>query len=194
MGDLKSELSLVGGPSADISLATMAGYTMADGFWDTYGFQSFQTPVGAGPVPLTYFYDLQTDASYDFYPQSSITDYQDFGSILTNGSKAGATGGGPNDQPINYFNPTSGVIQPGTNQGINIVHMNQLEVQVSCSHIVPPIPPFTDLFIEWDNQGAGFAPFPGSPFNGPSIGVNSGIQYNSPNNAGTPLFTVICYQ
>ena len=191
-GDLKSELSLVGGPSSDISLAYAAHFVMADGFWDTYGFTG-QTSYSSAPVKLSYFYDLQTDASFDFQVDSSITDYADFFSTLTNISYVGGNVG-PYAQPSQYTNPQSSVIQPGTSNAEPIVHMQELNVLVNCYNIIiPPTPPFTDLYMDWNN-GGGFTPFAGSPFNGPSISVNSGIQDNAPNNVGTPTFEVRCYQ
>jgi hypothetical protein len=189
LGDLKSELSLVGGPSADISLFSVGTAVMSDGFYDTYGFTS-QT-VTYPQFNLSYFYDLQTDASFDFQVDSSITDYVDFSSFLNNISQVGGTVG-PNAQQNPFYNPQASVLQPGTSNAENIVHMQELDANVACS-AASPVPPFTDLYVEWNN-GGGFTGFAGSPFNGPSINVNSGIQDNAPNNAGTPTFEIRCYQ
>jgi hypothetical protein len=190
LGNLKSELSLIGGPSADISLANMAAYIMADGFWDTYGY-TYTIGYGAGPVNLSYFYDLQTNASFDFYVQSSVTDYSNFLAYMNNQSQAGGQSG-PNAKTPTWRNPTSGIISPGTNNGVNIVHMYSLDVTVTCDHNAPPRPPFNDLFVEYDN-GSGYTGFPGSPFQGPSIIATTGALYNSPNSTGTPTFYVQCY-
>jgi hypothetical protein len=191
IGDIKSELSLVGGASYDISLAEAAGYNMANGFWDTFGFGPYQTGVGAGPVPLSYFYDLQTDASYEFRVESSITDYDLFTSALSNLSQAGGVFG-PNASPNSFNNPTSGTLSPGNVNAIDIVHMDQLIVGVNCTNNSPR-PPFTDLYADW-NDGTGYIAFAGSPFNGPVININTGSQTNTANNAGTPVFIVRCYQ
>jgi hypothetical protein len=192
LGDLKSELSLVGGPSVDISLTYSAFFVMADGFWDTYGFTGQTSGYGAAPVNLSSFYSLQTDASFDFQVDSSITDYVDFSSFLTNITYASGGAAGPNAQQNPFYNPQGGVLQPGTSNAENIVHMQELEVTVSCTN-VSPVPPFTDLYLEWNN-GGGFTAFPGSPINGLSISISSGIQDNAPNNVGTPTFVVRCYQ
>lgn len=189
-GDLKSELSLVGGPSADISLALAAFDVMADGFYDTFGFTG-QTSFGAGPVSLSFFYDLQTDAEYIFAIDGNVTDYDLFESTLANQSKAGG-GSGANEQPTNFKNPATGTISPGTTNGEPIVHMEQLEVQVICVNNSGR-PPFTDLYMDW-SDGSGFIAFAGSPFNGPSLNVLSGIQTNAPNDINTPKFEVRCYQ
>ena len=189
LGDLKSELSLVGGPSYDISLANMAAYVMADGFYDTYGFTG-QTGYGTGQVLLSKFYDLQSDASFVLYVQSNVTDYDQFQAILTNQSQATGTPG-PNQQPNQFRNPATGTVSPGYNNGVNMTHMNQLDVTVNCNNTAGP--PFGgQLNIEY-NDGSGYAAFPGSPFQGPIINVNSTTVSNSPNNIGTPTFYVQCY-
>lgn len=187
MGDLKSELSLVGGPSYDISLRDANGYVMADGFYDTYGYNWISS---GNDVGLSNFYDLQTDGSFGFYVQSSITDYDQFIGYLTNQSQAGGSYG-PNAQPNIYRNPSTGSVSPGYNLGVNAVHCTNLDVSVQCQNTAGP--PFGgQLYIEYDN-GVGYTPFPGSPFQGPSLNVNTGIQSNAPNNIGTPTFYVQCY-
>jgi len=193
LGDIKSELSLVGGASANISLAEAAGYNMANGFWDTYGFGAYQTSYSTGPVNLSNFYDLQSEASYVFEIDITVTDYDLFFSFLTNQSQAGG-GTGPNQQPANYNNPASGTLSPNTTSGIDIVHMQYLDVTVGCQNNSPR-PPFADIYMEFDDsQGGGFTPFPGSPFNGPTLNVNSGSQQNAPNSVGTPTVYTRCYQ
>ena len=77
MGDLKSELSLVGGPSYDINLSEMNRYVMANGFYDTYNY-NYISGGGAQEVPLSNFYSLQTDGAYGFEVQVSVTDYNTF--------------------------------------------------------------------------------------------------------------------
>jgi len=192
LGDLKSELSLVGGASSNISLAEAAGYNMANGFWDTY---EFLYPIGysTAPVNLSYFYNLQVEASYIFEIDISCVDYDLFFSFLTNQSQAGG-GTGPNQQPANYYNPASGTLSPNTTSGIDIVHMWDLEATVGCTNNSPR-PPFADIYIEFnDAQGGGYVGYPGSPFNGPTISVSSGAQVNAPNTVGTPTIYTRCYQ
>lgn len=192
LGDLKSELSLVGGPSANISLAEAAGYNMANGFWDTYAFL-YPTNYSSAPVNLSYFYNLQVEASYVFEIDISCVNYDLFFSFLTNQSQAGG-GNGPNVQPANYNNPASGTLSPNTTSGIDIVHMADLDVTVGCVNNSPR-PPFADIYIEFnDTQGGGYVGFPGSPFNGPVVNVNSGAQINAPNSVGTPTVYTRCYQ
>ena len=83
-----------------------------------------------------------------------------------------------------------GVLEHMT-QGINITHMDRLDVQVSCmNNKMPPTPPFANIAIQY-NRGAGLTNFPGSPFNGPAINVSSGVVDNAAN-AGSPTFTVQC--
>lgn len=188
MGDLKSELSLVGGPSYDISIYNCQFDVMADGFWDVYSFSGKGGNVNG--YSLSDFYNLQTDASFVFYVQSNITDYDQFQSTLTNQSQASGVPG-PNAKPNQYRNPASGSVSPGYNTGVNIVHCDTLDVSVICTNN-SGTPPFADLYIEYDN-GSGYTPFPGSPFSGPSLNVNSNIQSNAPNNVGTPTFYVQCY-
>jgi hypothetical protein len=189
IGDLKSELNAAGftAPSYDVSLFSTNSYNMMDGFYDTYGFNrnTFNTDIS-----ISNFYNLQTDCSFDFIVGGTITEYKDFLANLTNqSSPGGSTGsffaGG------NFLNPPSSFIQPGTTQGINITHMDQLDVQVSClNNKMPPTPPFASIAIQY-NRGAGLTNFPGSPFNGPAINVSSGVVDNAAN-AGSPTFTVQC--
>jgi hypothetical protein len=186
IGDLKAELSFVGGASSDISLSDCNSYIMANGFYDTYGYNRI---IGS-QVPLSNFYLLETVAAYSFSVAFSVTDYNSFQSVLSNVSVAGGNSGG-NASPNSFSNPSSGTLSPGNTNGINITHMDELIVGVSCSNNSPR-PPFTDLYVEWDN-GGGFTGFPGSPFNGPIINVNSGTQSNAVN-GGTPTFSVNCYQ
>jgi len=189
LGDLKSELSLVGGPSTDIILSKCNGYVMANGFWDTFRYNQ----IGGGEVPLSNFYDLQTPCAYTFKILSSVTNYNDFTSRLLNLSQAGGNSG-PNAQPMTYDNPTSGTISPGTTNGINIVHMNTLDVNVSCRNN-SPIPPFANIYMEYDYGTGGTVSFAGSPFNGPTVNVNGGAVSNVGNvSPGTPNFQVNCYQ
>jgi hypothetical protein len=189
IGDIKSELSLVGGASADISLATAASDIMANGFADTYGF-IYQTGFGTAPVNLSYFYSCETTASYTFYTQSNITDYKDFQSMLDNNSLGLGTSG-PNAAPPSFRNPSSGVQQPGTSNSLNITHMQDLLVNVSCQNN-SPFPPFAQIYMDYENPSTNS--FPGSPFQGPAVNANTGVVSNTPNNPGTPVFTVVCYQ
>jgi hypothetical protein len=188
IGDLKAELSLVGGASYDISLSDCNSYIMANGFYDTYGYNRI---IGS-EVPLSNFYLLETFAAYDFLVGSSITDYNNFKSSLSNLSSAGGNSGA-NASPNSFDNPSSGTLSPGNSNAINITHMDELIVGVNCFNNSPR-PPFTNLYVEWDN-GGGYTGFPGSPFNGPIINVNSGTQSNAGNaSPGTPTFSVFCYQ
>jgi hypothetical protein len=189
LGDLKSELSLIGGPSSNIKLARCNDNIMADGFWDTY---SYKPITGGGEVPLSNFYNLQTPCAYTFKILSSVTNYNDFTSRLLNLSQAGGNSG-PNAQPTTYDNPTSGSISPGTTNGINIVHMQGLDVNVSCRNN-SPIPPFANIYMEYDYGTGGTVSFAGSPFNGPTVNVNGGPAVNVPNDTSTPNFGVNCYQ
>jgi hypothetical protein len=109
-------------------------------------------------------------------------------------SQAGGTFGA-NASPNSFDNPVAGTLSPGTNNAENITHMQDLLVGVSCFNNSPR-PPFTDLYIEFDKNSVGsWTSFPGSPFNGPSINVNSGTQSNAGNaTPGTPIFAVRCYQ
>ena len=189
IGDLKSELSLVGGASTDIALSKCNSNIMADGFWDGYRYNQI---VGS-EVPLSNFYDLQTPCGYSFKINSSVTNYNLFTSRLTNLSQAGGHLG-PNAKPANFDNPTSGTISPGTTNGINIVHMMNLEVRVDCRNN-SPIPPFANIYMEYDYGAGGTSPFAGSPFNGPTVNVSGGVTGNVPNaSPGTPNMQVNCYQ
>jgi hypothetical protein len=190
IGDLKSELNSAGfgAPSYDISLLSANSYNMMDGFYDTYGFNrnTFNTDIS-----ISNFYNLQTECAFDFTIGGTITQYQDFLATLNNQSSPGGTNG-------TYFagnsfqNPTSGFIQPGVSNGINITHMDRLEVQVTCNNNkFPPAPPFANITIQYD-RGTGLTNFPGSPFNGPSINVSTTIVDNAANSGTTPRFTVQC--
>jgi hypothetical protein len=189
IGDIKSELLLVGGANYDISLATAAADIMADGFADTYQF-IYQTGFGTAPVNLSYFYSCQTLASYTFYTQSNITDYKDFQSTLDNNS-LGLGVSGPNASPPSFRNPSSGIQAPGTSNSVNITHMQDLLVNVNCDNL-SPIPPFAQIYMDYENPSTNS--FPGSPFQGPAVNANTGVVSNTPNNVGTPVFTVTCYQ
>jgi len=189
IGDLKSELNAAGfsAPSYDVSLLSANSYNMMDGFYDTYG---FNRNISNADISISNFYNLQTDCSFNFIVGGAITAYFDFVSVLNNLSVAGGTNGSffaGND----FLNPPTGFIQPGTTQGINITHMDQLLVTVSCNYnVIPPTPPFTNLTIQYNN-GGGLTNFPGSPFGGPGLNVNSGVVDNAAN-AGSPTFTVQC--
>lgn len=187
-GNLKSELSTIGGASANISLGYMAYDVMGDGFYDTFGFVN-QVSYSTGPVSLSYFYDLHAFGDMIFSVDASVIDYDLFSSVLTNQSKAGG-GIGPYESPTNFNNPSTGTISPNTTSGINITHMQQLQVNVMCINNSAR-PPFADLYMDW-NDSSGFIAFAGSPFNGPSLNVSSGIQQNAPNSPST--FEVRCYQ
>lgn len=190
LGTLKSELNNAGfaGPSFDISLFNMNSYDMLDGFYDTYGYNFIG---GGGQVPLSNFYDLQTECGFDLVVGGGITEYDFFQGTITNDSAPGGTQGTYFPGNI-YFNPNTGTISPGTTSGINIVHMDQLTASVSCNNTkFPPAPPFANLTITYDN-GGGATGFPGSPFSGPVINVNSGSVSNAANSGTTPRFTVTC--
>jgi hypothetical protein len=194
LGDLKSELGLSpsGGPTFDISLSEANSYNMANGFYDTYGYNRI---IGS-EVPLTNFYDLQVPLEFEFRVESSITDYDQFVSVFENISRAGGVDGA-NAQAGSYLNPTSGTINPGTINALDAIHCDEIQINVIAQYsIVPPVPPFSDLFVEYNlNAGGGYVAFPGSPFNGPSINVNGGVQDNSPNDGtGFSRFTVRCTQ
>ena len=190
LGTLKSELNNAGfsGPSVDIALSEMNSYDMLNGFYDTYGYNYIG---GGSQVPLSNFYDLQTECGFDLVVAGTITEYNFFIGTITNDSSAGGLQGA-NFAGNQYFNPSSGSISPGTTSGINIVHMDQLTANVSCNNTkFPPAPPFANLSVQYDN-GGGLTNFPGSPFNGPSINVNSGTVSNAANSGTTPRFTVQC--
>jgi hypothetical protein len=190
MGDLKSELSLVGGPSYDINLSEMNRYVMANGFYDTYNY-NYISGGGAQEVPLSNFYSLQTDGAYGFRVQVSVTDYNTFNSTLFNQSVGGGIAGAQ-AQPNQFQNPSSPLANP-FNSGIPITHSDQVSVDVSCNNIAGP--PFTqNLYIEYNN-GGGFTPYAGSPYFGPSINANSGVLSNTANNpTAAASFEVQCYQ
>jgi hypothetical protein len=190
MGDLKSELSLVGGPSVDINLSDMNRYIVANGFYDIYNY-NYIAGGGTQEVPLSNFYSLQTDGAYGFEVQVSVTDYDTFASTLFNQSVAGGQSG-VQAQPSQFQNPSSPIANP-FNSGINITHSDQVSVDVSCNNI-SPFPPFTDLYIEYNN-GGGFTPYPGSPYSGPSISATSNVLSNTANNpTSAASFEVQCYQ
>jgi hypothetical protein len=136
MGDLKSELSLVGGPSYDINLSEMNRYVMANGFYDTYNY-NYISGGGAQEVPLSNFYSLQTDGAYGFEVQVSVTDYNTFNSTLFNQSAVGGLAGAQ-AQPNQFQNPSSPIANP-FNSGIPITHSDQVSVTVNCNN-TPRIP------------------------------------------------------
>jgi|LakMenEpi03Aug12_release.lakeMendotaPanAssembly.Ray.scaffolds.fasta_scaffold729902_1 hypothetical protein len=193
LGDLKSELSYgSGGPDFDISLIEANSYNMNNGFYDTYGYNRI---IGS-QIPLTNFYDLQVPLEFEFRVESSITDYDQFAAVLENISRAGGIDGA-DVQPSQYNNPSSGTINPPTINALDAIHCDEIQVTVTAQNsIVPPTPPFTDLFIEYNlNAGGGYVSFPGSPYDGPSITANGGVQDNSPNDStGFSRFTVRCTQ
>jgi hypothetical protein len=194
MNQLKGELGLspVGGPDYDISLIEANSYNMANGFYDTYGYNRI---IGS-EVPLTNFYDLQVPLEFEFRVESSITDYDQFAAVFENQSRAGGTDG-PDAQAANYSNPTTGTINSGTINVVDGIHCDEIQATITAQYsIAPPVPPFSDLFVEYNlNAGGGYVSFPGSPYNGPSITAGSGVLDNSPNdNSGFSLFTVRCTQ
>lgn len=195
LGDLKSELNLSpsGGPSFDISLIEANSYNMANGFYDTYGYNRI---TGSDEVPLTNFYDLQVPLEFEFRVESSITDYDQFVAVFENISRAGGTDGADSQAQF-YSNPTTGTINPPTINVLDAIHCDEVSITVTAQNSnVPPTPPFGDLIIEYNlNAGGGYIAFPGSPFSGPSINVGGGIQDNSPNDvSGFSSFTVRCTQ
>ena len=194
MNQLKGELGLspTGGPSYDISLIEVNSYNMANGFYDTYGYNR----ITSGQIPLTNFYDLQIPLEFEFRVGSSVTDYDQFVAVLENMSRAGGIDG-PDAQPIQYRNPTTGTINPNTVSGIDAIHCDEIQITVTAQNSnVPPTPPFANLIIEYNlNAGGGYVTYAGSPFSGPSINFNGGVQDNSPNdNSGFSRFTVRCSQ
>lgn len=192
LGDLKSELNLVGGPSFDMSLSEANSYNMANGFWDTYGYSR----IISGEVPLSNFYDLQTPCEYEFRVESSITDYDQFSSVFENQSRAGGTDGSQS-QPNQYNNPETGTINSGTINAIDAIHCDEIQIGINAFNSnVPPTPPFADLYIDYNlNAGGGYVAYAGSPFNGSIINFNGGVQNNSPNdNTGFSRFTTRCTQ
>jgi hypothetical protein len=193
LGDLKTELSYgSGGPDFDISLIEANSYNMNNGFYDTYGYNRI---IGS-QIPLTNFYDLQVPLEFEFRVESSITDYDQFVAVFENLSRPGGLDG-PDVQPSQYSNPSSGTINPPTINALDAIHCDEIQVNVIAQYsIVPPVPPFSDLFVEYNlNAGGGYVSFPGSPFNGPSINANTGVLDNSPNDvSGFSRFTVRCTQ
>jgi hypothetical protein len=195
LGNLKSELGLSpsGGPDFDISLIEANSYNMANGFYDTYGYNRI---TGGGEVPLTNFYDLQVPCAFEFRVESSITDYDQFVAVLENISRAGGTDG-PDSQPQFYSNPSSGTINPNTINVLDAIHCDEVSITITAQNSTfPPTPPFGNLIIEYNlNAGGGYIAFPGSPFSGPSITAGGGVQDNSPNDvSGFSSFTVRCTQ
>jgi hypothetical protein len=189
MGELKSELSLVGGASADISLSDCNSNIMANGFYDTYGYNRI---TGGGEVPMSNFYNLETDAAYELRVGSSITDYNQFDSVLFNESRAGGTTGAQ-AQPDQFPNP--GIpTNPAFVNGIDIIHCDEVRITLTAQNTAGP--PFNqNLYIEYSlDNGSTYTAFTGSPFSGPSINLNGGVQNNAPNTVPIPRFTVQCYQ
>jgi hypothetical protein len=189
LGDLKSELSLVGGASSDISLNDCNSNIMANGFYDTYGYSR----IGINTqVPLSNFYSLETDAEYELRVGLSITDYNQFDSVLFNESRAGGTAGAQ-AQPDQFPNPGTPT-NPAFVNGVGIVHCDEVSITLNAQNTAGP--PFNqNLYIEYSlDNGSTYTAFTGSPFSGPSINLNGGVQNNAPNNVGTARFTVQCYQ
>ena len=189
IGDLKSELSLVGGPSYDVSLYSCNYDVMADGFYDTYGYNR----LTATQIPISNFYDLQTECAYELRVQSSVVDYNQFDTTLSNESYAGGTVG-PNGQPQQYLNPGTPT-NPSFINSIPIVHSEDVSVILTCQNSSGP--PFNQqLIIEYSlDSGGSYTAIAGSPFSGPSVNANTGILTNAPNSAtSTPRFTLRCTQ
>jgi hypothetical protein len=189
LGDLKSELSLVNGPSFDISLNDCNYDIMANGFYDTYGYNR----IISNDVPLSNFYDLQTDCAYEFRVESSVTDYDQFDSVFENASAAGGVSGAQ-AQPTQFTNP--GVpTNPAFINAIDVTHCDEVIITLTAQNSAGP--PFTqDLIIEYSlDSGGSYTAYAGSPFDGPTISLNFGVQNNAPNSASsTPRFTVRCTQ
>ena len=190
LGDLKSELNAAGfaAPSADISLFNMNAYDMLDGFYDTYGYNIIISNTNIG---LSNFYDLQTECAYDLVLAGSITQYNNFSSTVTNNTSPGGSQG-TYYAGNQFFNPASGTLNPPFTNGVNMVHMDQLTAAVSCNNTkFPPGPPYANITITYDT-GGGATGFPGSPFNGPVINVNTGNINNAPNSGTIPRLTINC--
>ena len=188
MGDLKSELSLVGGASYDISLNDCNSNIMANGFYDTYGYSR----IGINTqVPLSNFYSLETEAAYELRVGSSITDYNQFDSVLFNESRAGGTSG-PQAQPDQFPNPGTPT-NPAFVNAVDIVHCDEVRITLTAQNTAGA--PFNqNLYIEYNN-GGGFTPYAGSPYFGPSISADSGVLSNTANNpSAAASFEVRCYQ
>lgn len=189
LGDLKSELSLVNGPSFDISLNDCNYDIMANGFYDTYGY----VRISGAQIPLSNFYDLQTDCDYEFRVESSVTDYDQFDSTFENASAAGGISGAQ-AQPTQFPNP--GVpTNPSFINSIPVTHCDELVITLVAQNSAGP--PFNqNLIIEYSlDSGSSYTAYAGSPFSGPAINLNFGVQNNSPNSAtSTPRFTVRCTQ
>lgn len=189
LGDLKSELSLVGGASYDISLNDCNSNIMANGFYDTYGYSR----IGINTqVPLSNFYSLETDGAYELRVGLSITDYNQFDSVLFNESTVGGTSG-PQAQPNQFPNPGTPT-NPAFVNVVDIVHCDEVRITLNAQNTAGP--PFNqNLYIEYSlDNGSTYTAFTGSPFSGPSINLNGGVQNNAPNNVGGATFTVQCYQ
>jgi hypothetical protein len=189
MEDLKSELSLVGGASYDISLNDCNSNIMANGFYDTYGYNR----IGINTqVPLSNFYSLETAAHYELRVGLSITDYNQFDSVLFNESRLGGTTGAQ-AQPDQFANPGTPT-NPAFVNGVGIVHCDEVRITLGAQNTAGP--PFNqNLYIEYSlDNGTTYTSFVGSPFSGPSINLNGGVQNNAPNTVPIPRFTVQCYQ
>lgn len=185
LGDLKSELSLVGGPSSDISLYEANDHVMANGFYDTYGYNR----ILGSQVPLSNFYDLQTDCKYELRVESSVVDYNQFDSTFENQSAAGGINGA-NAQPSQFQNPGTPT-NPAFVNAIDVTHCDEVTIQANAQNSAGP--PFNQqLICEYSlDSGGSYTAVAGSPFAGPSINVNSGILNNAPNSAtSTPRFTI----
>lgn len=195
LGDLKSELGLApgSGPSFDISLNDANSHNMANGFYDTFGYNR----ILGSQVPLSNFYDLQIPLEFEFRVGSSVTDYDQFLAVLENMSRAGGIDG-LDVQPTQYNNPTTGTINPPIVNAVDAIHCDEIQINVVAQNSnVPPSPPFADLIIEFNlNAGGGYVTYAGSPFaGGASFNFNGGVQTNSPNdNSGFSRFTVRCSQ
>jgi hypothetical protein len=189
MNQLKAELSLVGGPSVDISLSDCNSNIMANGFYDTYGYNRI---TGGGEVPMSNFYNLETYAAYELRVGLSITDYNQFNSVLFNESRVGGTTGAQ-AQPDQFANPGTPT-NPAFVNGVNIVHCDEVRITLNAQNTAGP--PFNqNLYIEYSlDNGSTYTAFTGSPFSGPFINLNGAVQNNAPNTVPTPRFTVQCYQ
>lgn len=186
LGDLKSELSIVGGPSADISLNDANYNVMANGFYDTYGYNR----ILSNDVPLSNFYDLQSDASYELRVESSVVNFDQFDTTLTNESQAGGISGAQ-AQPNSYLNPGTPT-NPAFVNGVDIVHCDLVSIILTAQNSSgPPFP--GSLIIEYSlDNGGTYTAIAGSPFSGPTVNANTGQLSNAPNDAGTPKFTLRC--
>jgi len=188
-GDLKSELSLVGGPSFDISLSEVNTYNMANGFYDTYGYNR----ISGTQVPLSNFYDLQTDCAYLFSVGSSVVDYDQFDSVFENSSRAGGIDGAQ-AEPSQFPNPGTPT-NPAFSSQIDVTHCDEVIMTLTAQNSAGP--PFNQqLIVEYRLEpGGSYTAYAGSPFSGPTISLNFGVQANAPNDSvSTPRFTLRCTQ